>query len=323
VSRGQGIPFRLERRSLGRAQFRDRGKRPVRGSSTSMPMSACVRGIAVPCAGRSACRERSPRRSDSVRGPAIPPIATARSIAAIRDRVLRALFTRACFPPSGVSSPPRRAPLCSIPASPSTMSAMMPPGRTSPSAIFVCWRGRRKAIRSGFTFGGTRDRSIAILAGSTKPRPAGAAALHSRARGPRYSDDCLCHIALIKLELASGGDAAELIVEGRRLRPDNHLLQWFEAKSLMRRGHFGDAGAIFTAFARIDPETLVAESAHHKRLFGAGAAYLAAECGFRAGDYAEAVRWYGVAEAATDGAAEYRCKRQLAEIRSRRVGLLR
>ncbi|MBV8576521.1 MAG: glycosyltransferase [Acetobacteraceae bacterium] len=141
----------------------------------------------------------------------------------------------------------------------------------------------------------------------------------ARARGPRDGDDCLCHIELIKLELASGGDAAELIADGRRLRPDHHLLQWFEAKSLMRRGRFGDASAIFAAFARIDPETFVAENAYDKRVFGAGAADLAGECAFRVGDYAEAAHWYGVAEAATDAPLEYRCKRQLAELRSRRA----
>jgi tetratricopeptide (TPR) repeat protein len=143
----------------------------------------------------------------------------------------------------------------------------------------------------------------------------------ARARGPRDGDDCLCHVELIKLELVSGGDAAELIAEGRRLRPDNHLLQWFEAKSLMQRGRISDASAIFAALNRIDPETLVAENAYDKRIFGAGAADLAAECAFRAGDYAEAARWYGVAEAASDGALEYRCKRQLAESRSRRATL--
>jgi glycosyltransferase involved in cell wall biosynthesis len=141
----------------------------------------------------------------------------------------------------------------------------------------------------------------------------------ARARGPRDGDDCLCHVELIKLELARGGDGAELIAEGRRLRPDHHLLQWLEAKSLMRRGRFGDASAISAALARIDPDTVVAENAHNKRLFGAGAADLAAECAFRAGDYVEAARWYAVAEAATDGALEYRCKRRLAEIRSRRA----
>ena len=139
------------------------------------------------------------------------------------------------------------------------------------------------------------------------------------ARGPRDGDDCLCHIELIKLELAAGCDAAELIADGRRLRPNHHLLQWFEAKSLMRRGCFSDAGAIFAALARIDPDIVVAENAYDKRLFGADAADLAAECAFRAGDYIEAARWYGVAEAASDGVLEYRCKRQLAESRSRRA----
>ena len=145
----------------------------------------------------------------------------------------------------------------------------------------------------------------------------------ARARGPRDSDDCLCHVELIKLELASGGDAAELIADGRRLRPDHHLLQWLEAKSLMRQGRFSGASAIFALLARIDPETVVAENAYDKRLFGTGAAELAAECAFRTGDYFEAARWYGVAEAATNGALEYRCKRQLAEIRSRTATLAR
>jgi hypothetical protein len=87
----------------------------------------------------------------------------------------------------------------------------------------------------------------------------------------------------------------------------------------MQQGRFGDASAIFAALTRIDPETLVAENAYDKRIFGAGAADLAGECAFRAGDYADAARWYGVAEAATDGALEYQCKRQLAEIRSGRA----
>jgi glycosyltransferase involved in cell wall biosynthesis len=139
------------------------------------------------------------------------------------------------------------------------------------------------------------------------------------ARGPRDGGDCLCHVELINLELARGGDAAELIADGRRLRPDHHLLQWLEGKSLMRRGRFGDASAMFAALARIDPDTVVAENAHDKRLFGVDAAELAAECAFRAGDYVEAAYWYGVAEATTNGALEYRCKRRLAEIRSSRA----
>jgi tetratricopeptide (TPR) repeat protein len=141
----------------------------------------------------------------------------------------------------------------------------------------------------------------------------------ARARGPRDGGDCLCHVELIKLEMARGGDAAELVADGRRLRPDHHLLQWLEGKSLMRRGRFADASAIFAALARINPDTVVADNAHDKRLFGAHAADLAAECAFRAGDYVEAARWYGVAEAATDGALEYQCKRRLAEIRSHRA----
>jgi Glycosyl transferase family 2/Tetratricopeptide repeat len=141
--------------------------------------------------------------------------------------------------------------------------------------------------------------------------------LLARGRGRLNSDDCLCQVELIKLELERGGDAVDLIAEARALRPEHHLLRWLEAKSLMRRGRFSDAGTIFAALSRIDPDTVVAENAYHKCLFGAGAADLAAECAFRAGDYAEAARWYAVAEHATGGALEYKCKRRLAEIKSR------
>jgi glycosyltransferase involved in cell wall biosynthesis len=141
-----------------------------------------------------------------------------------------------------------------------------------------------------------------------------------RAKGRRDSSDCLCHVELIKLDLARGGDAAELIDEGRRLRPDHHLLQWLEAHSLMRRERFKDATALFAGLAVIDPDRLIAENSYDKRIFGAGAAERAADCAFRAGDYAEAARWYGILERDTAGAVEFRTKRLLAEARSRRAG---
>jgi glycosyltransferase involved in cell wall biosynthesis len=143
--------------------------------------------------------------------------------------------------------------------------------------------------------------------------------LLAQARGPRDGDDCLCHIELIKLELARGNHAAELITQARALRPEHHLLQWLEGKSLMRRGRLRDAGAIFAALSRIDPATVVAENAYNNEIFGASAADLAAECAFRAGDHAEAARWYTIAEHATGGELEYRCKRRLAELKSRSV----
>ncbi len=137
----------------------------------------------------------------------------------------------------------------------------------------------------------------------------------TRSSGPRNGDDCLCHIELIKLELARGGDAAALIGEGRRFRPDNHLLQWLEAKSLLRRGRFADAVKLFGALAEIDADSLVAENAYDKRIFGTCAAEQAANCAFRAGDYGEAARWYGILERAMPGTAEFRTKRRFAELR--------
>lgn len=143
----------------------------------------------------------------------------------------------------------------------------------------------------------------------------------ARAKGRHNGDDCLCHVELIKLDFARGGHAAALIEQGRRLRPDNHLLQWLEAKSLMRRERFAEAAEVFAGLALIDADTLVADNAYDKRLFGAAAAEQAADCAFRAGDYRDAARWYGVAERGTGGAVEFRTKRLLAELRGRGPGL--
>jgi tetratricopeptide (TPR) repeat protein len=139
----------------------------------------------------------------------------------------------------------------------------------------------------------------------------------ARAKGRHNGDDCLCHVELIKLDFERGGDAAELVTEGRRLRPDHHLLQWLEAKSLMRRRRFADAAALLSALAEIDAEQLIAENAYDKRIFGAGAAELAADCAFRAGDYTQAAHWYGVAERVAANPIEFSTKRRLAELRGR------
>jgi glycosyltransferase involved in cell wall biosynthesis len=139
----------------------------------------------------------------------------------------------------------------------------------------------------------------------------------ARNLGPKNGDDCLCQIELIKLELSRGGDAATLIDEARRFRPDNHLLQWLEAKSLMRRGCFGDAAKLFAGLAEIDAESLVAENAYDKRIFGPVAAMQAGDCAFQAGNYGEAAGWYGVAERAAPGTVEFRSKRLLAQLRDR------
>lgn len=141
------------------------------------------------------------------------------------------------------------------------------------------------------------------------------------ARGRHKVDDCLCHIELINLGLERGEDAATLIEEGRSLRPDNYLLQRFEAISLMRRGRFMEAGELFAGLAQIDPDALVADNSYDKRIFGVTAANLAAECAFRSGRYSEAARWYGVAEHGSQDATEFRTKRLLSEIQNRCAGL--
>lgn len=137
------------------------------------------------------------------------------------------------------------------------------------------------------------------------------------------ADANLCHIELIALETQRGEDPVALIGEGRRLRPDNHLLRHLEARELMKRERFGEAAQLFAALAQIDPDTLLADHAYDKKIFGTTAATHAAECAFRAGLYHEAARWYGVAERTCSNALEFRTKRMLAEAHERRAATTR
>jgi tetratricopeptide (TPR) repeat protein len=139
------------------------------------------------------------------------------------------------------------------------------------------------------------------------------------AEGRQSADASVCHIELITLERQRGEDPVALIGEGRRLRPENYLLKHFEAMLLMEREQFADAAQLFAALAEIDPDTLVADSAYDKRIFGAAAATRAGECAFRAGLYDAAARWFRVAEHTSSHALEFRTKRMLAEIYERRA----
>jgi hypothetical protein len=87
----------------------------------------------------------------------------------------------------------------------------------------------------------------------------------------------------------------------------------------MRRDRFAEAVSLFAGLALIDAETLVADNAYDKRIFGAAAGEQAADCAFRVGDYGEAARWYGVAERGAPDNVGFRTKRLLAEMRHRRA----
>lgn len=153
-----------------------------------------------------------------------------------------------------------------------------------------------------------------VAAAETHWRHGAALAVAQRLRN---SDALLCHNALVNLELQRGGDPSILIAEARGLRPDNHLLQRLEAMWLTRIGRHDEAVRILERHAAIDPDTLVADNAYDKRLFGAGAAADAAECAFLGGDFAAAARWWAVAEKASPNSVELRTKRRLAEQRAR------
>jgi glycosyltransferase involved in cell wall biosynthesis len=122
----------------------------------------------------------------------------------------------------------------------------------------------------------------------------------------------LCFIELAKLRMARGEDALALVREALALQPGNLLLQWFEARILAAAGRHAEALPIFSRLAEIDPETLLAELAYDRRIFGASAFAEMGHCAFRMERYAESERWFRRAEILEPECPEFRIKRELA-----------
>jgi hypothetical protein len=138
----------------------------------------------------------------------------------------------------------------------------------------------------------------------------------AREADPPRSDATLCHCDLARMLIARGETPLALIEEGLAMAPGNHTLRGLRAMLLAGIGEYATAAAIFTELAAIDPETLLSDWSFDKRLFGAPSWAAAADCAFRAGDYAAAAHAYAQAERTGGGALEYRVKRAAAQHRA-------
>ena len=137
----------------------------------------------------------------------------------------------------------------------------------------------------------------------------------SQSSRERIPEDGLCFIEMAKLLMGRGDDPLFIIDEGLGGQPDNYLLHWLKGKALIAGKQPAAAIPIFEALATIDAETLVADVAYDKRMFGAWAFAELGECAFRTGRYRESERWYGRAAGKAPQSLEFRIKRELARSR--------
>jgi tetratricopeptide (TPR) repeat protein len=141
-----------------------------------------------------------------------------------------------------------------------------------------------------------------------------------RATGARAPSDGLPWFHLATLLVERGRGAAPLLDEACEAFPDNHSLTWLRARSLVAAGDFAAAMTLFDALSRVDVEALSAGSlAYDPTIFGAGAHAALGLCAFRLGRFGESASHYARAEALAPGDLEFRSKRMLAEIESRRA----
>jgi len=114
--------------------------------------------------------------------------------------------------------------------------------------------------------------------------------------------DSLPYFALIRHRRGRGEDVSELLEEAWRLFPFHPEVRWLRARSLMDRGHYGEAAEILRALVEtaVEETTGVVSSqmAHDERLFRVWAPETLGICCFRLGRYEESVRWLEVAQAA-------------------------
>lgn len=136
----------------------------------------------------------------------------------------------------------------------------------------------------------------------------------AQAQGGMLAEDALCFIELAKLQPELDDVALDWIAQGLELRPENLMLQWLKARALVDRSPT-EATSIFESLARIDPDQWLSATSYDQRIMGAGAMADLGYMAFKSGQYADAVRHYGAAQAKEPGNMEYRLKLRLAQSR--------
>lgn len=117
---------------------------------------------------------------------------------------------------------------------------------------------------------------------------------------------------MIRLRHETGRDFSDLLAESLALFPDNYLITWTQAMTLMHGGMFKEAVPLFESLASIDPESVDGEFlAYNARIFDELSYEPLAACYFKLGMLGESERYYALALGCDPGNEEYRTKHRL------------
>lgn len=114
---------------------------------------------------------------------------------------------------------------------------------------------------------------------------------------------------MIRLLNESERDYTELLAESSKLFPDNYLITWTKAMTLMHDQRFEDAARVFESLAAIDPASLDGEIlAYNARIFDELSYEPLATCYFKLGKLEESEKYYALALRCDPENQQYRTK---------------
>jgi hypothetical protein len=135
-----------------------------------------------------------------------------------------------------------------------------------------------------------------------------------RRRGPE-SSDVLIYCDLISANFFEGRPDASLVEEADQLFPDNVGILWIGSLDAEARGDFAQVVRRIDRLLSVGSVVTTGKSfALDERVFGEWSFHIRGMARYKLGDAAGAAEDFAAAEACDPGNAEYRVKRQLAEL---------
>ena len=123
-------------------------------------------------------------------------------------------------------------------------------------------------------------------------------------------EDSHAYYEMICLMNEKGGDSAALLDEARSLFPDNYLLIWTKAMTLMHGSRYEDAVPIFKFLTSIDPESLDGPLSYNSAIFRELSYEPLATCLYKLGRFDESLEYYSLAVSSSPDNVEYQTKRR-------------
>ncbi len=133
----------------------------------------------------------------------------------------------------------------------------------------------------------------------------------TRAKEKVNYEDSHAYYEIICLMNERGEDCGVMLDEALGLFPDNYLLIWTKAVTLVRSGRFGEAIPILEGLVSVDPDTLTdGPLSYNEAIFRELSYEPLAACLFKLGRYGESLRYYTLASERCPDNEEYMTKRR-------------